>query len=160
MIKIVDGNPVPYSRAQFKAENPGLLIRKKPSDDFWAEHNIFREVETPQPSPNHIRDGYELVEGQWQTKWRPMTPEEKAARDEARRQSMTVSMRQARLALLAQGLLSQVEAAVSNLSQEAQIEWEYASTVDRLSPWVAQVGEAMGLSDAQLDALFEAAAGL
>ena len=49
-------------------------------------------------------------------------------------------MRQARLALLQAGLLDQVETALASIPDEvqrkaAQIEWEYATTVDRGSPW-------------------------
>lgn len=73
-----------------------------------------------------------------------------------------VSMRQARLALLGMGLLSQVEtalAAIPDATQRAaaEIEWEYAVTVDRNSPLVQNLTLALGLDDAALDALFSAA---
>ena len=42
----------------------------------------------------------------------------------------------------------------------ARIEWEYAATVDRDSPLVAGLVATLGLTDAQLDALFAAAAAL
>jgi hypothetical protein len=75
-----------------------------------------------------------------------------------------VTMRQARLALLAIGKLSAVDAAIASIEpieqrQAIQIEWEYAATVDRTSPWVAGIAPALGLSDADLDALFVFAAG-
>ena len=76
----------------------------------------------------------------------------------------SVTMRQARLALLAAGKLGQVAAAIASLpspaKEQAQIEWEYSITVERNRPFVLQLGAALGLDDAALDALFTAAAQL
>lgn len=71
-----------------------------------------------------------------------------------------VTMRQARLALLSVNLLDDVEAAVAAAGRAAQIEWEYATEVQRTHPLIAAVQQAQGLSDAQIDALFVAAAGM
>lgn len=76
----------------------------------------------------------------------------------------SVTMRQARLALLAAGHLNKVAAAIEQLPEPqksaAKIEWEYAAHVERQSDFVAQMGQALGLDDAQLNALFTAAAAL
>lgn len=68
---------------------------------------------------------------------------------------MVVSGRQARLALLAAGKLQAVTAALAGLPdgqrEAAQIEWEYATAINRQSPIVELLGEALGLD---LDALF------
>lgn len=69
-----------------------------------------------------------------------------------------VSMRQARLALLAADLLDDVEAAIVQADRAVQIEWEYATVVDRASPLVTAIGTALGLTDVQIDALFADAA--
>ena len=75
-----------------------------------------------------------------------------------------VTMRQARLALLAAGLLAGVNAAVAAMpgaeGDAARIEWEFAATVDRDSPLVQGLTAALGLSEAQLDGLFTAGAAL
>ena len=75
-----------------------------------------------------------------------------------------VSMRQARLALLAAGHLSKVNAALAALpspqKEAAQIEWEYATEVRRESDLVKGIGAAIGLDAAALDALFIAGAKL
>jgi hypothetical protein len=75
-----------------------------------------------------------------------------------------VTMRQARLALLAVGKLGAVDTAIASLSSperdEAQIEWDYSYTVDRTSAIVSLLGPALGLDEAALDALFSAAAKL
>jgi hypothetical protein len=73
-------------------------------------------------------------------------------------------MRQARLALLGAGLLAQVNDAITAMGgtpgEAARIEWEYALSVERDSPLVASLTAALGLTAAQLDALFTTAAGL
>lgn len=71
----------------------------------------------------------------------------------------SVTMRQARLALLHAGLLDDVEAALAAIPDEtarraALIEWEYAQDVERDSPWVQQLATALGLDAAMLDELF------
>ena len=75
-----------------------------------------------------------------------------------------VTMRQCRLQLLAIGKLDDVDAAIAALpspqKEAAQIEWEYAATVERDSALVAQLGPALGLDDAALDDLFTQAAAL
>ena len=69
-----------------------------------------------------------------------------------------VTMRQARLALYAAGLLSQVEAAIDALPEPnrtvARIEWDYASEVHRASEFVTLLGAALELDKQSLDDLF------
>lgn len=71
---------------------------------------------------------------------------------------MTVTMRQARLALLKAGKLSMVASVIDSLpspdKEYVQIEWEYSQTVERNRPYVIQLGEALGLSEEELDNLF------
>ena len=75
-----------------------------------------------------------------------------------------VTMRQARLALLKAGKLSQVagiiEAMPSPQREAAQIEWEYSQTVERHRALVAVLAPALGLDDAATDELFIQAAKL
>ncbi len=75
-----------------------------------------------------------------------------------------VTMRQARLALLAAGKLAAVDAAINALPDPpktaALIEWEYSNSVRRDSQFVALLGPALGLDAAALDALFVAASKL
>lgn len=76
----------------------------------------------------------------------------------------SVTMRQARLALLQAGLLDDVAAAIAALpspqKEAAAIEWEYSQTVERNRPFVLTLGPALGLTSAELDALFVQAATL
>ncbi|CAJ49088.1 hypothetical protein ACLQ9F_11885 [Bordetella avium] len=73
----------------------------------------------------------------------------------------SVTMRQARLALLKLGLLAQVNAAVASVPGEegeaARIEWQFAGSVERGSELVEALSQALGWSSAQLDELFELA---
>lgn len=75
-----------------------------------------------------------------------------------------VTMRQARLALLGAGLLSSIDAAIAALpspqKEAAAIEWEYSQEVQRHNGFVSLLAPALGLTDAQTDALFVQAAKL
>lgn len=70
----------------------------------------------------------------------------------------SVTMRQARLALLGAGLLANVNAAVAAMSgvpgQQAQIAWEFARDVFRTDPLIAAMSAALSLTEAQIDTLF------
>jgi hypothetical protein len=75
-----------------------------------------------------------------------------------------VSMRQARLILLEQGLLSQVDGFIDALPEpqrtRAKIEWEYSQEVHRDKELVALLATTLALSSQDLDNLFIAAAAL
>ncbi len=75
-----------------------------------------------------------------------------------------VTMRQARIALFGAGLLASVDAAIDTLSEPtktlARIEWEYSNELQRGNALVAALTPALGLTDAQVDALFVQAATL
>lgn len=65
----------------------------------------------------------------------------------------SVTMRQARLALLESGLLDAVENAVAQ-DRSAQIDWEYATDIQRDFSTLTIMATQMGLSDEQVDNLF------
>lgn len=67
---------------------------------------------------------------------------------------------QAREALLQAGLLADVNSAVSQLSEKAQIQWEYRATVKRDNEFVQELITNGLLTNTQLDALFTLAATL
>lgn len=76
----------------------------------------------------------------------------------------SVTMRQARLALLKVGKLDAVNSALAAMPGEtgaaARIEWEFSSTVERTRGYVGQIGVGLGMTDKQLDDLFILAATL
>lgn len=102
------------------------------------------EIADP-PSPAHTWDGSQWVAPP------PYVPSE-------------VTMRQARLALLAAGKLSLVDAAIASMPEPhrsaAQITWEYSNAVQRHNAFTAQLGPALGLTEAQMDQLFITAAAI
>lgn len=76
----------------------------------------------------------------------------------------SVTMRQARLALLGAGLLDDIDAAINALpspqKEAARIQWEYSQEVQRHHGLVASLAPILGLTEAQTDALFLVAGGL
>jgi hypothetical protein len=68
--------------------------------------------------------------------------------------AVSITMRQARLALLSAGLLDQVNAGMQAMPQAAQIEWQFASEVRRDNALIAAMASALGLDDAAVDSLF------
>lgn len=71
-----------------------------------------------------------------------------------------VTMRQARLALLASKDLQRVDAIIKGSPEAVQIEWEYAAEVDRDSDLVKGLAVVLGYSETTLDQLFSRAASL
>ena len=78
------------------------------------------------------------------------------------RSSFFITPRQARLELAKRGQLANIDTIIASLPAEqqeiVQIEWEYAVSIERSSPWVIQLGSALGLDEEGLDQLFIAAA--
>ena len=70
----------------------------------------------------------------------------------------SVTMRQARLALLKVGKLSAVNTAIANMTgaagEAARIEWDFSNEVQRNQPLVAALSQVLEMSDTQLDDLF------
>jgi hypothetical protein len=75
-----------------------------------------------------------------------------------------VSMRQARLALFQQGKLSLIQPLIDAMTDPqktaTQISWDYATVVKRDDDLVKALSAQLGLSDADLDALFTLASTL
>lgn len=72
----------------------------------------------------------------------------------------SVSRFQAFAAMDAAGVLDQAEQAVAQAGRLAQLAWANAQEFRRESPTVLQLGQALGLTDKQLDDLFIAAASI
>ncbi len=76
----------------------------------------------------------------------------------------TVSMRQARLALLASGKLPQVDTAIAAMPEPdravAKISWEYSTEVHRTDVLVTGIAAGLKMTPQQIDELFIAAAQL
>jgi len=66
----------------------------------------------------------------------------------------SVTMRQARLALLAADLLDDVDVMIQSIGRAAAITWEFATEVQRTNELIAAVQEAKGLTEEQIDDMF------
>jgi len=73
---------------------------------------------------------------------------------------VAVTPLQARRALLAAGLLDGVESAAAAADTETRLAWQFSSSVERASPFVANLAAALKLTEAQVDDLFRQAAQL
>lgn len=86
------------------------------------------------------------------------TAEQKAAAARAALIPQSVTMRQARLAMLNSGILADVEAMIATMPGDdgaaARIDWEFAQDVRRDWPLVAALGAQLGMSSEQIDDLF------
>jgi len=81
-----------------------------------------------------------------------------------KREGLVVTMRQARLALSQVDKLTMVNDAIAAMDEPdkttVSIEWEYGSTVERVSPWIDTMATALSMTGEEMDALFELAATL
>lgn len=169
MFYVKDG-VYPYTVTDFRIANPGISMRADPEPEVLAEFGMFPVAPSPQPPFDPITQdctrAAELQGGAWVEVWTVTNASQDAvaARLHAKRAGMVVSPRQARLALLGAGKLAAVNTALASLpspqKEAAQIDWEYATAIERNSPLISQLGPALGMTDAQIDALFEAAAAL
>ena len=95
---------------------------------------------------------------------RSKTDEEIAGELADWREFISVTPRQARLELAKRGQLSNIDQIIASLPADqqeiVQIEWEYAVSIERKSPWVIQLGSALGLDEVGLDGLFKSASKL
>jgi hypothetical protein len=64
----------------------------------------------------------------------------------------TITMRQARMMLLNEGLLDEVNLAIT--TDEQKIWWDYSTTVERNHPLVDAVLIALGKTSAEIDTMF------
>ena len=128
-----------------------------------------------------VANGAVQSEGNWVEAWKvqPMftatpeaTVEQQIADYEAskllkKRQGLSATNENLRLQLDQIGVYGVMSAAVATLDAKAEFEgvdvtpyaihWGFATTINRLDPWVTEVAEAAGITDEQLDELFEAA---
>jgi len=159
-VKVIDSVPTVYTLRQLKNDNPNVSFPKQPSVALLSTYNVYPVVQGATPDNDIVTNGpITEVNGVWTQTYvgRDLTPQEK-------RKSMVVTMRQARLALHQADKLTLVSDAIALIPEPDKslisIEWEYASTVERTSPWMSTMGSALGLSEDQLDELFVTARSL
>lgn len=112
------------------------------------------EIAPPEFIPGHI---FKWAGSEWVPEQIPPTPS---------LHMPALTARQFRLGLVNNGLTpaqvtATIEAMPNGFAKEtALIEWEYATTFDRMHPLIASVGASLGLADEQIDTMWAAAASL
>ena len=168
----------PVSQSQIRAENPNTsypdsfpvpegfaIVFPAPAPTCDPITQIAREVAPIVTDKGHYEQQWEIVdrfieytdeEGVLHTK----LEQEDIARNAAFKATVpkSVTMRQARLAMLGAGILANVEAAIQTMQSPegdaARIEWEYAIDVQRDWPLVVNLDPALNLTELQIDNLF------
>ncbi|QRY69167.1 hypothetical protein JVX98_13170 [Ensifer sp. PDNC004] len=142
---------------------PGVYMvgcRTVDNDDFESD-----VVQTVRPDDPY---GLGPVIRKWMTENPdfPVGPYVPPTVEEVRAGMQPLTARQFRLGLVNASISpSQVTATIAALPagpdrDKAQIEWEYATTFNRMHPLIATVGAALGLTDTQIDAMWTAAISL
>ena len=146
------------SVASHPAANGPVFPAVKGLEYAWARESQY-PTEVPEffgTCPDDADTQIDGVLGVYvQADWETMREDEMRARNPVPQQ---VTMRQARLELLERGLLDDVEAVIAAAGRAAQIEWEFATFVERGHPVIAAVQQQQGLTDEQIDDLFREAA--
>lgn len=84
----------------------------------------------------------------------PMPPD---AEPDAHKPRTTLTMRQARLYLEREGMLAQVDDMIGTLDAAAQIEWQHSTAVEMGSPIVRLLMVELGLTEQQVQGMFDEA---
>lgn len=134
----------------------------------WVENNTIRDVCSGNPSElyhpdiaafysteveDHITNGATLVDSIW-TNLEIIYTNDIPVTEPTPIVPTSLTMRQARLVLHQNNLLTTVEAAVDAADRSVQIEWEFATTIERTWPTLIQLSKALSLTPEQLDDLF------
>lgn len=153
-IKIENGSPVKVSHYELTLAHPEVSFPRNPSDDTLAEFGLERLHETDRPDGEVVTEVAPVrsAEGLWVRAYevRSRTAEEK-------RKSMRCTPRQARLALLQSGKLGQVKQAMAQATEADQIEWDHSTEFVRTHGPLVNMAATIGLTEAEVDALFELA---
>lgn len=159
-VKVTGGVAVRYTLTELRAAHPNVSFPATPNEATLAEYGMYPCVDDPAPTADVVERGsFYQVGDVWHYGWtsRPYT-------DAERRSAMVITPRQARLALSSVGKLSAVADAIAVTPEPDKtmiaIEWEYATVVERTSPWVEALRPALGLTEEELDNLFVSAANL
>lgn len=171
-VKVINGNPTDYTIRELKQENPNTSFPSEISDELLAGFGVYRVYIPTAPDFDYdtqVRDrttAPTLVGDRWEHSWtvRDLTAEELSQRDQEKRAGLVVTPRQARLELSKRNLLTNIAEIIALIPEPdktvVEIEWEYAVSIERNSPWVIQLGSALGLDEKGLDELFESASKL
>jgi len=163
-----DGVPQLYSLTQLRKDNPNVSFPVVFNDDILAPFNVFPVSVLPKPSYDDATEKLvarepQEINGAWILAYDvvAMSPEEVADKLAQKRAQMSCTPRQARLALSKSGKYGAVKAFMAQLpaeqKEEADIEWEYATQFERTSGLLVTLTAAMGMTEQEVDDLFDLA---
>jgi len=156
-VKVTDGVATEYSLNELRKDNPNVSFPKVPTEETLAEYGVHPVSELPRPKADVVEKGPIVnINGAWVQTWaeRPYTDAEKRSR-------MACTPRQARLALSQTGRYGAVKQFMAQLpaeqKEQAEIEWEYATAFERTSGLLVTLTAAMGMTEQEVDDLFNLA---
>lgn len=156
---IMDDTSVNIDCTKFKEQFIFCEVNKK---EKWIEKEPFNGKEQPKQW-NEIEDFIDIAKlksnrpnsySVWNEDTRSWV-EDEALKKEYEKSLIpdTISLRQARLYLLSINLLDDLEEIISQ-NRAYQIEWEYANQIERESPLVEILGQALNLDSDVIDNMF------
>lgn len=152
-VKIVNGVPVEKDRNDLEKDWPNVSFPKDLDEATLSEFGYHTLHIGIKPQAEVIERGpIQAIDGKWTRTYigRERTAEEK-------RLNMRCTPRQARLALLQTGKLGQVKQAMALASESDQIEWEYGNEFLRTHGPLVSLAAGLGLTEEEVDTLFELA---
>lgn len=174
LIKIIDGLPVPYSEAAFRAANKHTVYGPVVSSRHLNAQGVYRVSKLPEPkAPGKITVQDSLptqdANGNWVLGW--TTRDYTAAELTDWRSKASMSRANFCIALKRMGILPALEAVSASKGEwpttfaaalvglpvdadEAQIVWASASVISRNDPVLEAVAPAAGLTPEQVDLMF------
>jgi len=158
----IDRYPLSLPQVRLAFPDVSFATTPDPQDLLPLGIVVVQETAAPDYDPatqTLAEDPPSYENGVWVQTWMvtDLTADEIAARTQARRAALVCTPRQARLALAQAGLLPAIEAWVTAAAETTQIEWQYANEIRRDWPPIAEAVVALGMSDTQLDTLFDLA---
>lgn len=162
MLKIIDNQiTYPYNIHQLRRDNPQVSFPREMPDERLADWGVYPVTKVAQPEydpeTQTVEEGLPvLVEGVWTQvrNVRSLTTEELKSRV-----PQSITKRQARQELIEAGLIGAVEAAINSIEDATQKAlmlswWNDSQNYERDRPELAAMATSIGLTDAQLDAMF------
>lgn len=167
-VKVTAGVATEYNLKQLRKDNPNVSFPKEPRSELLADWDVFTLNLLPDPAYDPeteklVEQPIQQINGVW-VKFslaEPMTQDELDARLTQKRARMRCTPRQARLALSRSGKYGEVRQFLAQLpadqKEEAEIEWEYATEFERTNGLLVTLTAAMGMTEQEVDDLFNLA---
>ena len=134
---------------EYVEDNRGKIWEKATAQELECE--LLGALDTPYTKipPLEFKEGFKCV---WKVdKWE--------YEELLEIEIVSITNRQARLQLLSMGLLKSVNDFIAE-NEAAQIEWEYATTIEKTNSLILALQNALNLSDAQVSEMFKQASKL